>query len=199
MYAWRKLSKQERQDLLAQRKARGMPWHSPPHLDLEGERTYIFSAACYEHKPVLTLHADRLQECQDQILLISYTWCDTIHAWCFLPNHYHLLVTTDRIRPFRKEIGLFHGRSSRKWNLQDHQEGRHVWCNYMERPIQAVGHLGAAINYLHNNPVRHDLVSRWQDWPYSSVHVFLETYGREEAERLWKRYPPMDFGKGWDW
>jgi putative transposase len=46
--------------------------------------------------------------------------------------------------------------------------------------------------------VHHGYVKRWQDWPYSSVHQYLEQIGRERAEQIWKEYPVLDYGKGWD-
>ena len=54
------------------------------------------------------------------------------------------------------------------------------------------------MNYVHHNPVRHGYVKRWQDWPYSSAKHFLDHVGADEAGRIWKEFPLMDYGKGWD-
>lgn len=54
------------------------------------------------------------------------------------------------------------------------------------------------MNYVHHNPVKHRLVERWQDWPWSSAVEVLEHIGEEEARRIWKRYPICDYGKDWD-
>ncbi len=121
-----------------------------------------------------------------------------IFAWCILPNHYHLLTRTDNIKLLRKEIGKTHGRTSRKWNLEDGEVGRKVWFNYVDRDMKSNRHYWASLNYVHNNAVHHGYVERWQDWPYSSVHQFLESTGRDEARRIWKEYPVLDYGKGWD-
>jgi putative transposase len=34
--------------------------------------------------------------------------------------------------------------------------------------------------------------------PFSSAQQFLESVGREEAERVWREYPVLDYGRGWD-
>jgi putative transposase len=54
------------------------------------------------------------------------------------------------------------------------------------------------VNYIHNNPVRHGYVEKWQDWPWSSAMEFLDSMGRDEAMRIWKEYPIRNFGKKWD-
>jgi putative transposase len=59
-------------------------------------------------------------------------------------------------------------------------------------------HFWATKNYIHNNPVHHGYVSRWQDWPFSSVHQYLDDVGRDEAVRIWNEYPVLDYGKDWD-
>ena len=59
-------------------------------------------------------------------------------------------------------------------------------------------HFWATMNYIHHNPVRHGYVTRWQEWPYSSVHEFLAGMSRDEAERIWHEFPLGDYGAGWD-
>jgi putative transposase len=56
----------------------------------------------------------------------------------------------------------------------------------------------ATLNYVHSNPVHHGYVRRWTDWHWSSAAEYLESIGRDEAARLWKEYPVMDYGKKWD-
>jgi putative transposase len=54
------------------------------------------------------------------------------------------------------------------------------------------------MNYIHHNPVHHGYVKKWTDWPYTSAHEFLKAVGREKAAEIWCKYPPLDYGKGWD-
>lgn len=41
-------------------------------------------------------------------------------------------------------------------------------------------------------------VQRWQDWPFSSAGEYLAQMGHSEAVRIWKQYPVLDYGRGWD-
>ena len=56
----------------------------------------------------------------------------------------------------------------------------------------------AVANYIHHNPLKHGYARRWQDWPFSSAAGFLERVGRERAAAIWRDYPILDLGKGWD-
>jgi len=56
----------------------------------------------------------------------------------------------------------------------------------------------ATMNYIHHNPVHHGYVSDWCDWPYSSAGRFLDEVGRSRAAELWRQYPVLDYGAGWD-
>jgi putative transposase len=90
------------------------------------------------------------------------------------------------------------GRSSHEWNLEEDTVGRTVWHRCADRKIRSEGHYWATINYIHNNPVHHGYVSNWTDWPFSSARDFIAQVGRERAVMVWRSYPILDYGKGWD-
>jgi hypothetical protein len=52
-YVWRQLNEKQRAELLAWRKERGYPWHSPPHRPNFGHLRFLISASCYEHHPYI--------------------------------------------------------------------------------------------------------------------------------------------------
>lgn len=119
-------------------------------------------------------------------------------AWCVLPNHYHLLLETQDLRAVATALGRLHGRTSRAWNLEERTAGRSVFYRASDRHIRSDAHFWATLNYVHHNPVRHRYVQRWTDWPWSSASGYLQAVGREEATRIWKRHPILDYGNGWD-
>jgi putative transposase len=198
MYDWRRMTETDRAQALEIRRARQLPWHSPPHLDLEGTHEYLISAACYEHASIIGKNPDRMTESEAGLLRVCHECCPATHAWCILPNHYHLLVTTERIVELRRALGQFHGRSSHSWNGEDSVRGRKVWYNCFERPMKSPRHFWATLNYVHHNPVHHGYVLTWQEWPWSSAADFLHKVGRAQALEIWKQYPIMDYGKKWD-
>jgi putative transposase len=121
-----------------------------------------------------------------------------IHAWAVMPNHYHALIQTSAILGVLADLGRMHGRISFVWNGEERCRGRQVWCGATERYMRNDAHFWATMNYVHHNPVHHGYVVRWQDWPFSSAAEYLGQLGKTEAERIWKEYPLLDYGKGWD-
>ena len=198
MYDWRKMTPEERARVMEVRRARKYPKHSPPHWDREDSCQYLVSAACYEHKSIIGKCPERMTECEEGVLAKCRELSSEIYAWCVLPNHYHVLLMTDRIKELRNALGQFHGSSSFRWNGEDGERGRKTWYNCFERAMKSERHFWATLNYLHHNPVHHGYVERWQDWPWSSAKEFLERAGREQAEAIWREYPILDYGKKWD-
>jgi putative transposase len=45
------------------------------------------------------------------------------------------------------------------------------------------------VDYIHYNPVKHGLVTRVKDWPYSTLHRYVDA----------GVYPPDWGGEGLDW
>lgn len=198
MYLWRKLTKAQREDALKYRRTRHFPKHSLPHFDFEGEHQYLISAACYEHAHIIGKSPERMTECEQDVLKACQKFTTEIYAWCILPNHFHVLLKSSEIKALRKEIGLFNGRSSYKWNGEDDARGRIVWRNCFERKIKSERHFYASLNYVLNNPAHHGYVKRWQDWIWSNASEYLEKIGNEKALEIWREYPILDYGKKWD-
>jgi len=197
MYEWRRMTRKERMNVLAKRKCERRPWHRPPHED-RGDRAYHISAACYEHSPFIGTTPERMAEFERDLLKTLEEHCDEVHAWCVLPNHYHSLVDTNDVKALSRVVGRFHGNKSFEWNGEEKCRGRKVWHGCSDRAIRSERHFWATMNYVHNNPVRHGYAQRSQDWPFSSAKEYLDDVGKEEAARIWKDYPVLDYGAGWD-
>ena len=183
--------------MLRMRKCGQVPWHRPVHMDA-GEGAYFVSAACYEHMPYIGASPERMTVFTEALLEMATECAKRIHAWCVLPNHYHLLLHVENLACIRNQLGALHGRSSFLWNGLEGTRGRKVWFDCSERAIRSDGHFWATMNYIHHNPVKHGYVKRWTAWPFSSAEAFLECVGCEEARRIWKEYPLREYGKGWD-
>jgi putative transposase len=196
-YLWRKPTPSQRNGLLAWRKLQRLPWHRPPHRASERSRYHV-TAACYEHRPHIGHHAERMKGFCDTLLATLGIHSAQIHAWCVLPNHYHALIETREILEVLRELGRMHGRLSFKWNGEESQRGRQVWCGAAERYMRNDAHFGATMNYVHHNPVRHGYARRWQDWPFSSASEYLTAMGRRFVEEMWRTYPILDYREGWD-
>jgi putative transposase len=197
-YLWRQLTPKQRDKLLAWRKDRGQPWHSPPHRPNFGHLRFLISAACYEHHHYIGENLERIDAFSRDLLAVFAAHASQTFAWCVLPNHYHALVEAPDIKGFLHELGQLHGRTSHAWNGVDNTRGRKVFFRAVERAMRSDRHFWATLNYVHHNPVRHGYVEQWTDWRWSSASQYLAQTGVEEAKRIWQDYPIQDYGKGWD-
>ena len=198
MYRWRKLNEEQRKELLEWRQEHQRAWHSPPHRESDRTDAYLFTAACYEHAPHIGYSPERIADFEQELIETAQKASREIAAWVVLPNHYHFLARTSSAKAVLAALGKLHGRLSHAWNGHERTRGRKVWYRAAETAMKSERHFWATVNYIHHNPVKHRLVEKWQDWPFSSVHAFLAACGREEALSIWQEYPVKDYGKGWD-
>ncbi|RPJ60683.1 MAG: hypothetical protein EHM23_09515 [Acidobacteria bacterium] len=116
-------------------------------------------------------------------------------AWCVLPNHYHALIETLALDSLVLHLGRLHGRNSYLWTGEDQRRGRQCFHRAADRAIRSEGHFYATLNYVHHNAVHHGYVDDWNQWPWCSAPEYLKTVGRAEAQRIWREYPILDYGK----
>ena len=196
MYAYRKLSAAKQQEILNRRKRAGVPWHVPPHYP-GGQKLYLITAACRNHAHIMSSPA-RLEEWERNLhQLISGISEAELRAWVVLPDHYHLLLKVD-LALFKRQLGRLHNGTATQWNREDAAEGRSVWFRFSDRIIRSKRHCYASVNYIHFNPVRHDFAKKATDWPWSSIHYYLQDLGRAELEKIWQACPIDRMGEGWD-
>jgi putative transposase len=196
MYDWRNMTDVQRAEALELRKSCQQAWHRPSET-VEGKWVHV-SAACFEHRYLIGHHPDRISRFCDELLLCIQASCLEISAWCVLPNHYHALVRIADISYFKKKLGQLHGRTSHQWNVEEGMQGRKCFHSCLPKQIKSLSHRWATLNYIHHNPVKHGYVKRWQDWPFTSAHAYLENVGKTYAKRMWVEFPILNIGKGWD-
>jgi putative transposase len=197
MYHWREMTPDDRKAVLEHRRRNRLPWHSPPHY-VDDSGLYMISTACFEHRPVIGRSPERMTAFESQLLETTRAFCTEVFAWNVLPNHYHTVVRSADVRQLLKGLGQLHGRTSFSWNGEEHCRGRQVWFNAAETAMKSERHFWATVNYVLHNAVHHGYADRWQDWPYSNAEQYLAEVGRETAERRWREYPILDYGKDWD-
>jgi len=197
-YVWRRLTSEQRKEVLDWRKNNARPWHSPPHRPNYGHLHFFVSAACFEHASHIGYSPQRMDRFSTTLLELFKQHATRMVAWCVLPNHYHALVETPNILKLLYELGRLHGRTSHAWNGEEDKRGRQVFHRATERFMRSERHFFATVNYVHNNAVHHGYARLWTEWPWSSAVDYLRQMGRAEAERVWKEYPIRGYGKKWD-
>jgi putative transposase len=117
---------------------------------------FIVTAACYEHKTIIGFSSQRMAKFETYLLKTCEDFGITLYAWCILPNHYHILIRTGKIKEFQSEgLGKLHGRTSFNWNSEENLRGRKIWYKSFEHRMKSNRHFWASLNYIHNNPVHH--------------------------------------------
>ncbi|RJR36086.1 MAG: transposase [Deltaproteobacteria bacterium] len=133
----------------------------------------------------------------------------TMDAWVFLPDHLHCLWTlppeeTDYSKRwgvikarFTKVIAKEQGRSALLTGSRIRHWESTIWQRrFWEHRIRDERDLGAHLDYIHFNPVKHGLVDSPEKWPYSS---FREYVRRDYYEDNWganiKFEPDLNFGE----
>lgn len=141
----------------------------------------IFTRASYRHIVV-----DSLTYCQQAKGL-------KIYAWVLMSNHLHMVVSTEgkqTIGEILRDFKKFTNKKILKTLEEDEHESRRTWMldrfrfagandkkitnyrfwqegNYVE-DIYTPEFLRQKINYIHQNPVRAEIVARPEDYLYSS-------------------------------
>lgn len=196
MYDYRRMTKEEQTQVVLERRARGFPWHRPPHPK-GAEGWYFITAACYEHAHHFAA-ANELTALQRRLFEAFGEVESECGGWVVMPNHYHALVTVSGFDKFGKAIGKVHGRSSRFANLRDQSPGRQVWYKYCDRAIRSERHYWTCLHYILANPVKHGFADAMNAWAWSCYHELLAEHGEAWIEELCREYPLLEFGKGWD-
>ena len=100
MYEYRKLTAQEREEILLYRQKQGYPLHAPPH-PAKGEGHFLITAASFEHQHTMYSH---LRRTEFELLALDVLKNASINpiGWIVMPNHYHLLIHTGHLKKYRK-------------------------------------------------------------------------------------------------
>lgn len=91
-----------------------------------------------------------------------------VHAWCLLPNHYHLVVESPQPE-LSDGMHRVNGRYAQGYNHRYARVGHLFQERFGARPIESEDHLAAACAYVVDNPRRAGLVEREELWPWRGL------------------------------
>jgi REP element-mobilizing transposase RayT len=98
----------------------------------------------------------------------------TLHAWCIMPNHVHILMQplngitmSTSMASWKK----FTGRRISEWRQRHRSKppGPAWHREYYDRYIRDEAHFRNVVAYIHQNPVKAGLVSEATQWEWSSA------------------------------
>ncbi len=113
--------------------------------------------------------------------------CDLL-AWCLMPNHFHILIATDRRSAFEKIVAgqkrnvLSEGfrnmlsSYSQAINKQNGSTGSLFQQNTKAKAVAAGSRSYDLLcfHYIHQNPLIANLVKKMEDWQYSSFRDYCD-------------------------
>jgi putative transposase len=144
--------------------------------------TYFFTVNCLQrtNNDLLIRHIDDLKLV---ISKVKRTHPFKIHGWVVLPEHMHCVIElpegdSDFATRWRLIKMLFSRGISKdeyRSEIRKQRRERGIWQRrYWEHLIRDEADYQAHMDYVHINPVKHGLVKRVKDWPYSTFHRLVE-------------------------
>ncbi|MGJ5221407.1 transposase, partial [Bradyrhizobium oligotrophicum] len=99
-------------------------------------------------------------------------------AWCLMPNHVHLILVPSDADGLRRALSRVHRTYAGVVQARRKRSG-HFWQGRFGAVAMDEAHLAAALRYVSLNPVRARLVTRTQNWAWSSMRAHLR--GRDDG------------------
>ncbi|GAB3377744.1 REP-associated tyrosine transposase [Lysobacter fragariae] len=158
--------------------------------------TYFFTVTLLQRRgnDLLTRHVDVLR---DVVTRVRRRHPFFVHGWVVLPDHLHCLIElppgdadfATRWRLIKMGFSKALPKSERRSAVRLRRGERGIWQRrYWEHLIRDEADFQRHLDYVHINPLKHGLVSRVADWPYSTFHRYvgsgdlpLEWAGRIES------------------
>ncbi len=169
---------------------------------------FFFTVVTFRRRKLFN-QAESRKILRESIILVRQKYPFAINAWVLLPEHIHCIWTLPEqdsdfsIRwaliksNFSKQIKpLYHKAEWMTPSKQKHRESTIWQRRFWEHQIRDEHDYRTHINYIHYNPVKHGLVTRVRDWPYSTFHryvrqgIYSENWGSGLTE-----YPSQNFGE----
>jgi putative transposase len=134
---------------------------TPHHVTQRGnrrERTFFEDG---DYELYLHLLAEAAQRSQVEI------W-----SYCLMPNHVHIVAVPSDEDGLRRAFRYVHRHYTGYINARLRVTG-HLWQGRFSSVAMDEAHFVTALRYVALNPVRARLVSRAEDWPWSSTRAML--------------------------
>lgn len=150
-----------------------MPQYIRPKV--HGATVFFTVALAARGDDLLVREVDRLREAVRATRVERWFGID---AWVVLPDHLHTMWTLPegdhdfptRWRLIKSRFSMGLPRGSLRTSHEVRQE-RGIWQRrYWEHHVRDEADFRAHVQYCWINPVKHGLVERPEDWPFSSVH-----------------------------
>lgn len=133
------------------------------YFDYEGSYVYFLTICCYDNGNYFT-NKNTVFTILDSLNRISSEMDFFILAYCFMPDHLHVLASGDEETNLIKFIMQFKQISG--YNFKK-TTGRKLWQkSFHDHVIRKEEDLNSITKYIFNNPVRKGLVEDYDDYSF---------------------------------
>jgi putative transposase len=157
-----------------------MPWNLKRY-QLERD-THLVTFSCHNRAPYIT--DDHTRTTIEQTFERARRRHNLrIYAYVLMPEHVHLLVGEPPATPLKAALQAMKQESSTKLK----GSRKHFWLpRYHDFNIFSAHKFAQKLKYIHRNPVARGLVTKPEDWPWSSFnHYKTGLPGAIEIESWW--------------
>ncbi len=95
-----------------------------------------------------------------------------IPGYVFMPDHWHALILPGESDSLPDVMNAVKVASSHQINRRRRSHGPFWQLRYYDRALRTVKEFRDSLQYMHMNPVRKGLVTKPEDWPWSSIHCY---------------------------
>lgn len=106
----------------------------------------------------------------------------SVHAYCLMENHVHLLIRQDGEFPIGEFFRSLGTRYAGWFNVTYGRVGHLFQGRFKSKPVETDGYLIAVVRYIHLNPVQAAMCSSPADYRFSSYRVYAKT---DRSEPPW--------------
>ena len=148
--------------------------------------TYFITLVTYHRQPIFLDSKARI--------ILRNAWKNVTQrfpfktdAVCLLPDHFHFIITLPdddynysmRIREIKRIFTRFYlsekPNQMKRNRSRIHKHEATIWQRrFWEHTILDEDDFNHHIDYIHYNPVKHGLVKKVIDWPWSSFHHYVK-------------------------
>ena len=140
------------------------------HVMVQGvNKEYIFYKEEYIEK-YLDIIAKKIKDFEFEIL-----------EYCIMNNHAHFLVYTQDINQFGRFMQKVNLIYAQMYNREEKRCGVLFRNRYQTEPIYNTKYLNNCIKYIHNNPVKANMVEKCEEYKYSSYNDYINNVGLSQT------------------
>jgi putative transposase len=153
---------------------------------------HFITFSCYQRMKLLDSPTARHVFEQELERVRLWYGCYVV-GYVIMPEHVHLLISEPERKPLSVVLQMLKQITSHK--LRRSNLLRFWQVRYYDFPVWSEPKRVEKLRYIHRNPVKRGLVTRPEDWPWSSfVHYATGLQGVVEIESQWTARKRERFG-----